>query len=96
MLISPLDVYYWAQRVGATRYMQFDPGLVTSVDGQTEMIADLERTRPRVAALTPGCVWPEPNGSMHEGATLLDEYIAKHYELVGVIGGFQLWGRLSR
>ncbi|MEY4577497.1 MAG: hypothetical protein RL701_2200, partial [Pseudomonadota bacterium] len=91
--LNPLDVYYWAPRKGATRYMQFDPGTVTSPDGQQEMIADLERTRPRIALLKDGCAWFEPNASAIEGATLLDDYLHAHYDLTGQLGAFQLLRR---
>lgn len=92
-LVSSVDIYFLARRPGATRYMQFDPGTVTSEEGQKEMIADLERTRPRVALLDPQCVWYEPNASQYDGATLLDDYLARHYRRRGNVGGFTILKR---
>lgn len=93
---SSVDIYYWVHRPGATRYMQFDPGLVNSEVGQAEMITDLQRTQPRLALLESGCAWDEPNDSMHEGATTLDEYMHAHYRLEGQIGPFEIWRRSVR
>jgi hypothetical protein len=90
-LASSLDIYYLAQRPGATRYMQFDPGTVTSAEGQKEMIADLKRTHPRIVLRDPHCVWDEPNASRIEGASLLDEYLADRYQQRGHVAAFAVW-----
>jgi hypothetical protein len=95
VLASYVDVYYLARRPGATRYMQFDPGTVTSAEGQSEMIADLERNRPRIALRHPKCAWDEPNASMAEGSGLLDAYLAAHYAPSGKVGGFDVWRRIA-
>jgi hypothetical protein len=79
IVISPVDLLYLTRRKNATRYVQFDPGTVTSLEGQKEMIADLERTRPPLAVLDPGCFRKEPNASQIPGASLLDAYLAAHY-----------------
>lgn len=93
VLMSSLDVYYVVRRPGATRYMQFDPGTVTGEKGQREMIADLERARPKLALRQPFCSWYEPNLSQVDGSTLLDEYLARTYIPDGFVGGFQVWRR---
>jgi hypothetical protein len=92
-MVSAIDVYYVASRVGATRYMQFDPGTVSSEDGQLTMIADLERTRPRILLRNPVCAWYEPNASLQPGSGVLDEYLARHYEYAQSVGGFRVWRR---
>jgi hypothetical protein len=93
VIFSPMDVYYWAHRPGATRYMQFDPGLTTTEKGQSEMIADLRRTKPRLVLRFADCVWDEPNKSMIPGATLLDEYLRTTYVPSEVVGSFTVWRR---
>jgi hypothetical protein len=55
------------------------------------MVADLERTRPKIVLRGPGCVWNEPNDSMKPGAVLLDEYLAEHYALDTKIGPWAVW-----
>ncbi|HET8939956.1 MAG TPA: hypothetical protein VFN67_41230 [Polyangiales bacterium] len=92
-MMSVLDIHYIAHRPGATRYMQFDPGLVTSAEKQSEMIADLERTRPRLVLRLLGCSWDEPNASMQEGASLLDEYLQVAYVPDQRMGMFEIWKR---
>lgn len=91
MIANSMDVYYFAHRPGATRYMQFDPGLATGAKAQQEMIADLKRTRPRVVLRQGSCFWDEPNASRIEGASLLDDYLADRYAPSGMVGPFQVW-----
>jgi hypothetical protein len=79
------------KRPGATRYMQFDPGTVTSTEGQLEMVADLQRSRPHILVLDAGCSWYEPNDSRNEGATILDDFIALHYRPYRSVAGTALW-----
>ena len=79
------------QSRNATRYVQFDPGTVTSEAGQAEMIEDLKRNRPRLAVLDPFCAFDEPNASRIPGATILDEYLARHYAYWRVVGGLAIW-----
>ncbi|MET0413736.1 MAG: hypothetical protein ABW217_20675 [Polyangiaceae bacterium] len=90
-MASNLDLYYLARRPAATKYIIFDPGTTNSVEGQSEMIADLERTRPKIVLRGPGCVWYEPNESLNEGATLLDEYLDQHYALDRNVGAWAVW-----
>jgi hypothetical protein len=78
-IANTLDVYYWAHRPGATRYMQFDPGLTTSEGVQTEMIADLERVQPNLVLLYKSCWRNEPNASRIKGSAVLDDYLSEHY-----------------
>ena len=76
---NDLSLYYLAGRIGATRHMQFDPGLTTSAEIQQEVIRDLEANQPRVVILlNGGWVW-EPNASNQAGSSLLDDYIRAHY-----------------
>ena len=93
VLANKLDVYYLVRRTGATRYAQLDPGIATSAEGQREIIADLERHRPRIALRHPSCAWDEPNASSVEGAGLLDAYLAERYAPERRVGGFEVWRR---
>jgi hypothetical protein len=90
IILNDLLFYFLADRRGATRYQQFDPGLTTRAEVQREMVADLEAKRPPVVVLTPRYFAPEPNRSRERGARLLDEYIASHYELRARVGRYQL------
>lgn len=88
LVVNPVDVYYVVRRAGATRYMQFDPGTVTGEPGQLEMIADLERTKPRIVLRAPRCFWQEPNASQIQGSGLLDAYLEQKYAPERILGGF--------
>jgi hypothetical protein len=92
-MMSVLDIHYIAHRPGATRYMQFDPGLVTTAEKQSEMIADLERTKPRLVLRLLGCTWEEANASVQQGASLLDEYLQVAYVPERTLGMFEIWKR---
>lgn len=87
---NDMDLYFLSDRVGATRYMQFDPNLANHEDIQRLMIADLERTRPKVAILAPAKKSSEPNESRNAGSTLLDDYLRTHYREKGRAGSLQL------
>ena len=87
---NDLTLYYLAERPGATRYLQFDPGQVTRAEVQHEMIAQLEARSPKVVVLLEGGYSPEPNESLLEGATLLDDYIQSRYEVVGTSGVYRM------
>lgn len=90
---SSVDLLYWSRRLNASRYIQFDPGLVTSVQGQLEMVADLERTKPPLALRESGCRLYEPNASQARGGSRLDRYLARQYKYVDTVAGFEVWRR---
>ncbi|MCC6765182.1 MAG: hypothetical protein IT293_11005 [Deltaproteobacteria bacterium] len=80
VILDDVDLYFLADRPGATRIMQFDPDIVTRAEVQRAMIAELERSRPPVVVLrAAGCWWPEPNRSSTMGAALLDDYLRRRY-----------------
>lgn len=80
--VNEMDLYFASDRVGATRYMQFEPNLVNRQDVQLQMIAELERSRPRVAVLSKRSQrMGEPNASATMGASLLDEYLRSQYPI---------------
>ncbi len=85
------DLYYLANRRGATRYMQFDPNLVNRREVQEKMIRQMEAQRTRVVVLTDCCPMSgEPNASMREGSGLLDDYLAERFRLVRRVGVYHL------
>lgn len=91
--MSEMDLYFLSDRTGATRYMQFDPGLVGRAEEQAQMVRDLERSRPAVAVLSRHCAATEPNASAIPGATVLDDYLKARYRAVGTSGPYLLLER---
>jgi len=89
--VNAADLYFLSDRRGATRYMQFDPGLVTRREVQEEMISQMEQKRTRVVVLSQCCpISEEPNASMAEGSDLLDRYLATRYRLIDQVGVYRL------
>lgn len=81
-------IYFAAQRLPATHWHHYDPGLQSRVDVQNEMVAELERQTVRYIVLISD--WDnvtEPNASaLSSGVTILDDYIRLHYEIVRQYG----------
>lgn len=87
---NDMDLYFLADRLGATRYMQFDPNLANREDVQRTMIAELDRTQAKVAILVPTKKRNEPNESRKKGSSLLDRYLRRRYAEQGKVGGVLL------
>jgi hypothetical protein len=82
---NPL-LYVLAERPNPTRYDIQAPGVVTSEPVQREIVADLERARPRVVVrdTSPVTATREPNAAgRSSGVTLLDDYLARAYRPAG-------------
>jgi len=88
ILSNEVDLYYLADRPGATRYLQFDPNVVTRAKVQKEMIEELERRRPAVAILVDRRYIREENLSNRMGARLLDRYLRSRYAAVERAGPY--------
>jgi hypothetical protein len=81
---NPL-LYVLTGRPNPTRYDIEAPGVVTSEPVQREIVADLERARPRVVVRDTSRVTAvrEPNAAgRSSGVRLLDDYIARTYRRV--------------
>ena len=78
--VNDMDLYFLANRLGATRYMQFEPKLINREDVQRQMVQQLEASRPRVVVLAkrPQRLG-EPNASEEMGASVLDAYLLARY-----------------
>lgn len=88
VILNNVALYYLADRPGVTRYLQFDPGLITRLDVQKEVAAHLETKQVRVIILMQGGFWEEPNKSRLFGAEWLDEYIQRNYVKAGEGNGY--------
>jgi hypothetical protein len=89
--VNEMDLYFLSNRVGATRYMQFEPQVINRADVQEAMIRELERSRPRVAVLSKRSQrMGEPNTSEQMGASLLDEYLSARYQPVLELSEYRL------
>ncbi|HEY2750956.1 hypothetical protein, partial [Phenylobacterium sp.] len=93
VFINPIGLYFAAARPPATHWHQFDPGMQTRSDIQTDMIGELERRHVRLVvrdATDEGA--SEPNGSsVSSRVFLLDRYLASHYRPVAASGPVSVW-----
>lgn len=95
VFVNEMDLYFLADRPGATRYMQFDPNVVNREDVQRATIAQLERGPTRLAILSARYNHAaEPNDSSKPGATLLNEYFQSHFGVALQTGPY--WVLLRR
>ena len=87
---NPL-VYVLADRPNPTRYDVMQPGVVTTAPVQREIVADLERARPRLVVrwLSPVADDPEPNGAGRSSRVrVLDRYLERDYAEVRRFGDY--------
>lgn len=88
-------INFLMDRRSPTRYQELHPGLVNTEPVQREMIADLEKNRPRYVVTTDMFRWAmEPNDTAKStGVELLDRYITKHYRYANTIGSYTIYQR---
>ncbi len=79
VFVNEVELYFLAERRGATRWMQFDPNLTNRLDVQQEIAADLDRARAPLVVLCDCCYRDEGSGNGNPGAHWLDEYLALKY-----------------
>jgi hypothetical protein len=90
-------VYFATQRLPATHWSHFDPDLQNRNDIQTQMIHELERSKPPYIVLDSEFdLVREPNDSAKSsGVTLLDDYIHNNYQPSDTFGTMAIWRRTS-
>ncbi len=94
IFVSDVLLYFNTLRRPATYWYTYDPGVTDQALVQQEMVSDLERTSPPYVVVWLAAFQPEPNGRLRDdGATTLDAYLGRHYQLVRKWGDYQLLGR---
>ena len=90
-------IYFASQRLPATHWSHFDPGLQNSSNIQAEMIHELQVNSPPYVVLDSEFDQiHEPNdSSTSTGVKLLDEYIHKAYERTQTFGDMSVWQRTN-
>jgi hypothetical protein len=88
ILVNNVLFYFVSKRPSVTKWHQFDPGVQTTREIQSEMVGELQKRRPRYVVLS--SEWDgveEPNESAHSsGVTLLDQFIRANYRAVATFG----------
>ena len=95
VFVNDVSSYFNTNRLPATKWHHFDPGLQSSREIQSEITVDLERYKPRYIWLESS--WDkanEPNESANSsGVIILDEYIRNKYVLAQNFGQRSVWQR---
>jgi Dolichyl-phosphate-mannose-protein mannosyltransferase len=88
--------YFATQRLPATKWSHFDPGLQNSYDIQTQMVHELDVNAPPYIVLDSEFdLVREPNDSSKStGVTLLDDYIQNKYQHIKTFGKISVWQRI--
>lgn len=83
IFVNDISLYFQTRTQPATHWHQFDPGLQTSVAIQQDMVRELETQKlPYIVIDTRFDGIIERNDSAYSsGVTILDGYIASHYEV---------------
>ncbi|MEM7689271.1 MAG: glycosyltransferase family 39 protein [Pseudomonadota bacterium] len=93
VFVNPMVLYASANRLPATMWAQYDPGVQTTRSVQEEMVRDLQSA---------GVRWVvrdgnfddirEPNGSARSsGVTLLDDYLDAAFRPIASSGSISIW-----
>jgi hypothetical protein len=92
IFINNVLFYFLSERPSITKWHLFAPGAQTTVEIQTEMVAELEMHRPRYVVLS--SEWDnveEPNeSSRSSGVTILDQFIHANYHTVAAFGSITI------
>jgi hypothetical protein len=95
VFVNEADLYFLANRRAGTRYVQFDPNVVTRRDVQEEMIASVERHRVRLVVLSNRITQFEPQSGLLPGSTLFDDYLREHFVRVESHPPYEIYLRRS-
>jgi hypothetical protein len=95
MVLNDVSAYFLSQRMPATKWHQFDPGLQTSARIQAEMVRELQEYQPKLVWVESSFDWiVEPNESaLSSGITLLDDYLKSTYTPAATFGSIQILKR---
>lgn len=95
IFVNDVSVYFLTDRLPATKWHHFDPGLQTSAEIQSEMVVDLESFKPLYIWLE--STWDdvcEPNDSaISSGVRILDDYIDDKYQFSQAFGQVLIYKR---
>ena len=86
---NELDLYFLSDRVGGTKYLQFDPGLQDTERIQRRIAADLDANHVRAVVLADCVRVPEDNASGREGSGYLDAWLRDHFTVAQTAPGYQ-------
>jgi hypothetical protein len=84
-------IYFLSERNCATKYHEFNSGLINTLSVQEEIVNELRTKSVRMVVLAPGWHY-EPNlSSIDTQINLLDDFIATNYKLIKAFGIYEIW-----
>lgn len=86
-------IYFATQRLPATKWSHFDPGLQSSYPIQADMVGELKAASPPYIVLDSefDSIREPNNSSISSGVTLLDDFIHNKYRYVQSFGEMSIW-----
>jgi hypothetical protein len=88
--------YFLSARRPCSRYIELDPGIVTTVRVQKEIIADIQKQNVNYVVLRRSHVFLEPNeSSVSSGVTLLDDFIRDKFFQTKQFYNYTVWKKMS-
>lgn len=86
-------IYFAAQRLPATKWSHFDPGLQNSYAVQSDMVGELKAASPPYIVLDSeyDSTYEPNNSSISSGVTLLDDFIHRKYRYVQSFDEMSIW-----
>lgn len=95
IFVNDMLIYFATQRLPATRWAHFDPGLQNRYEVQNQIIRELEENAPPYIVLLKNENWPdEPNESARSsGVVAVDKYIRNRYRQVANFPHASIWER---
>lgn len=93
IFVNDMLVYFATQRLPASHWAHFDPGLQNSYEIQTQMVRELQEKAPPYILLMNNENWfDEPNDSgKSSGIRVLDQYIRSRYRPVANFSYASVW-----
>ena len=79
LFINDVMLYFLTNRPPADRYMELEPGISNTAQGQQEIIYSLAQKNTRILVLSEFNSTEPNNTSQSNGVTILDEYIRANY-----------------
>jgi hypothetical protein len=93
VFIDNILFYFASKRLSSTKWHQFDPGIQTTKEVQSEIISEFRMHHPRYIVLS--SEWDnmrEPNESaLSSGVTDLDDFLKENYRQVAFYGMIKIY-----
>lgn len=95
VFVNAISLYFAAQRLPATHWHQFDPGLQTRADIQRAIVTELDRAQTHwvVRDASFDSVREPNDSSLSSGVFVLDRYLDARYRPIAAAGPVAIWLR---